>query len=78
VDKHRIAIADQWVRQWPEVGLLSVEARRDDETEWGGWYSRHNGQIEYIGDHITGRFGELLPVSILAGLLLALSFRILR
>ena len=36
----------------------------DDELYWHGWYSRHNGAIEFLGDHAAGDSGmgtKVLP-----------------
>jgi hypothetical protein len=87
VGKHRRALYEQWLRDLPENNMndrnfqAGWPAARDgflkllseNETQWGGWYSRHNGEIEYVGDHIAGRLGESVPASILLALLAGLS-----
>ena len=50
---------------WPVSQTELLSLRSQDDLRWGGWYSRHNGEITYWGDHIVGRFGEWLPVSLL-------------
>jgi hypothetical protein len=75
--KHRVALCDQWLAQlpehnksnptfesnWPVAKTEILKMRQEDDAAWGGWYSRHNGQIEYIGDHVIGRLGEALPAA---------------
>jgi len=87
VDKHRRALYKQWLRnlpennmkdrnfqaRWPAVPDGFLKLLSENETQWGGWYSRHNGEIEYVGDHIAGRLGESVPASILLALLAGLS-----
>ena len=34
----------------------------EDETLWHGWYRRHGGQIEMIGDHFPGDITTILLV----------------
>jgi hypothetical protein len=77
--KHRIALCDQWLAQlpehnksnpafqsnWPVAKTEILKMRQEDDAAWGGWYSRHDGQIEYIGDHVIGRAGEALPAAVL-------------
>jgi hypothetical protein len=84
--KHSSALYERWLRELPERNgndkafQAGWPAFRDqlqhnlDEnaTQWGGWYARHNGEVEYVGDHIAGRFGERIPASILLCLLAGL------
>jgi hypothetical protein len=84
--KHSSALYERWLRELPERNMNDKAfqsgwpAFRDqllhnlaeNATQWGGWYSRHNGEIEYVGDHIAGRLGEIIPASILLGLLAGL------
>jgi hypothetical protein len=29
----------------------------NNRKEWGGWYQRHDGKLEYLGDHVAGPNG---------------------
>jgi hypothetical protein len=85
--KHRIALYDRWLRELPEHNAndqafqAGWPAARDEflgrwkeyETNWGGWYWRHNGEVQYIGDHIVHRLGEKTPALVLLGLLAGLT-----
>jgi hypothetical protein len=78
-EKHRWALSDRWLRELParhgtdEVFKIIWPVRRDeianlkkqDELQWGGWYSRHNGELTFWGDHVAGRFGALPPAAVL-------------
>jgi hypothetical protein len=48
------------------------ESLRGDEVFWHGWYARHNGSIEFLGDHTAGKSG--IGATILAGILAVLAF----
>jgi len=81
-DKHRLKLYDRWLEElpqrygndeqfqkgWPSGRDEFLRRRGELETHWGGWYSRHNGEIEYVGDHMIGRLGEGIPASILLAL----------
>jgi hypothetical protein len=43
----------------------------DDELYWHGWYARHNGAIEFLGDHAAGESG--MGTKVLACLLVVLA-----
>jgi hypothetical protein len=45
---------------------------REDELYWHGWYARHNGAIEFLGDHDAGESG--MGTKILTFLLVVLAF----
>jgi hypothetical protein len=84
--KHHLSLTDYWLVQlpeknrnnptfesgWPAAKNEILKMRQEDEDAWGGWYARHNGEIQYIGDHVVGRVGEALPVAILFILLIGL------
>jgi hypothetical protein len=85
-EKHRYALCDRWLRDlpqrhgkdatfqiiWPVSEAQIVTLKKQDELQWGGWYSRHNGEITYLGDHVAGRLGERVPASVLLALLAGL------
>jgi hypothetical protein len=37
-------------RQLAEVLKSQIE---EDRTIWHGWYSRHGGSVEFLGDHVA-------------------------
>jgi hypothetical protein len=92
LDKHQVALSERWLEElpqrnakdpsfessWPAAKASLLEIQNEDITAWGGWYSRHGGEIQYIGDHIAGKFGEVVPVSILLVLLLVLMIILVR
>ena len=81
-EKHRWALCDQWLKDlperhkndpnfkvvWPtsEAEILSLKSQ--NEMQWGGWYSRHNGELTYFGDHVAGVWGETVPALMLLAL----------
>jgi hypothetical protein len=84
--KHRLGLYDRWLKEiparngddkvfqevWPETRDEFQQNRERNQIQWCGWYSRHNGETEYVGDHIAGRLGEAVPASILLALLVVL------
>ncbi len=51
------------------VGLLRQERQRlidADARDWGGWFSRHDGRVTYLGDRLAGAAG-MIRFAILAG-----------
>jgi hypothetical protein len=90
--KHRVALCDEWLAQmpehnksnpkfesnWPGLQTKILKMRQEDDIGWGGWYSRHNGEIEYIGDHVVGRVGEALPAAVLLILAVGLIATLIR
>jgi hypothetical protein len=90
--KHRRALYDRWLRElpvknandqvfqqgWPKVREEFLRLQEENEEQWGGWFSRHNGEITYVGDHITGRVGERIPVVVLLALLAGLTLVLIR
>jgi hypothetical protein len=81
-EKHRWALCDRWMRDlpqrhgrdaafqivWPVSEAEIVTLKKQDELQWGGWYSRHEGEITYLGDHVIGRLGERVPALVLLAL----------
>jgi hypothetical protein len=63
--KHQMAYCEKWLatgesyrRGDPSVEPARVDLRsavaeqlKEDDTLWHGWYRRHGGEIELIGDH---------------------------
>jgi hypothetical protein len=90
--KHRILLYDRWLHELPkryandpvfQAGWSAphdefLRQREEYETAWGGWYSRHDGEVEYIGDHVVGRIGENLPTVFLVALTLGLVAMLLK
>jgi 4-amino-4-deoxy-L-arabinose transferase-like glycosyltransferase len=90
--KHRIALCDQWLAKlpehygsnpafesrWPVAKAEILKMRQEDEAAWGGWYSRHNGRIQYIGDHVISHVGEPLPAAVLLILMVPLIATLIR
>jgi hypothetical protein len=82
-EKHAFALSEKWINElpernsdnprfqaiWPAARASLLKVPIDDANAWGGWYSRHGGEVQYIGDHISGTLGE----GIVASILLALS-----
>jgi hypothetical protein len=85
-EKHQRALCDRWLTDlperyknesffkmvWPASEGELHSLRSQDELRWGGWYSRHNGQITYLGDHVVGQVGEWGPITVLTALLAGL------
>jgi hypothetical protein len=81
-EKHRLALCDRWLRElparhgtdatfqiiWPARQSEIVNLKKQDELQWGGWYSRHNGEMSLVGDHVAGRFGSRIPALALLAL----------
>ena len=76
--KHRLALCDRWLKElperyatekpfqifWPSYRAQISDLRKED-GQWGGWYSRHDGEILYFGDHVAGTVGERVPLFVL-------------
>ncbi len=81
-EKHQRALCDRWLQElpqrnknesffkliWPASQSELLTLRSQDDVRWGGWYSRHNGEITYWGDHVAGVFGDWVPASVLLAL----------
>jgi len=88
-EKHRWALSNRWLKDlperykdnrnfqvvWPFSQTEILGLKNQDAMQWGGWYSRHNGELTYFGDHFAGVWGEFVPASLLlvlaAGLIAA-------
>ncbi len=82
--KHQMAYSEKWLASGESYrpGDLAVDAARvnlraaiadqlkEDDTLWHGWYARHSGEIELIGDHFGGSDApSVLLVLVAIGLL---------
>jgi hypothetical protein len=74
--KHEYSLAEQWSRQLDSSPADDVAAQRSavqfrqvldkNQHAWYGWYQRHGGSVEFLGDHLAGpRFLGLDVQSIL-------------
>ena len=62
--KHEYSLAEQWLRQMDSsppgdvaahpTGLELREVLDRDQHAWDGWYQRHGGSVEFLGDHLAG------------------------
>jgi hypothetical protein len=66
--KHQVALCRQWLAtgeafhkgdpafEQAKVDLRAAIAERvqEDDTIWHGWYRRHGGEFDLIGDHFGG------------------------
>ena len=81
--KHQYELCKLWVAELApymdkEAGArqLATELKsqiEEDRTAWYGWYSRHGGSVEFLGDHVAQRSivsggGLLLLLGLFAGL----------
>ena len=41
----------------PPMSAQIAQARADDASMWQGWYQRHDGEMEFLGDHVAGGAG---------------------
>jgi hypothetical protein len=81
-EKHRWSLSTRWLEDlpnrhkkdpifqavWPVSEAEISKLKSDDEQQWGGWYSRHGGELTSFGDHVVERWGEKIPASILVAL----------
>jgi hypothetical protein len=61
--KHQYELSKLWIAELAphvdkEVGArqLAEELKsqiEEDRTAWYGWYSRHGGSVEFLGDHVA-------------------------
>ena len=76
--KHQRALVEQWISEARSAGVnLLASDRRvrilydEDEFMWHGWFSRHQGRAQYLGDHVPTRAAAavlwIMFVSIIAG-----------
>jgi hypothetical protein len=87
--KHRIALHTRWLAELeqrhgsdpafrkilPNLTSQIATLRSDDAHDWQGWFGRHGGEIEFLGDRIANRFGPMTGVgtALLVGLFLGLA-----
>ena len=64
--KHQYQLSQQWLRalaashpddkgltpQQQDARKFLTETVREDDSLFGGWYQRHGGQVEFLGDHL--------------------------
>ena len=82
--KHQYRLADEWSRGVDSYAPAdhTIDAARsaardrlaalraDDERYWHGWYRRHGGEVEYLGDHFgSGDAASAVLVALFAGIL---------
>jgi hypothetical protein len=85
--KHQFAMADEWLQQTGKLRLpvssqssldqlraMLQGSRGEDAILWHGWYSRHGGEMTFLGDWVAGRWpgGIALPLAAMVALLLAM------
>jgi hypothetical protein len=84
--KHQRALCDRWLKEmpekygnepgfpivWPGYRFQIENLRKQDDAQWGGWYSRHGGEVGFLGDQVVGAVGEKLPLFVLTVLLVGL------
>ena len=72
-----LAMGESYRRGDPAVEAARADLRaaiadqlKEDDTLWHGWYARHGGEIELIGDHFGGSDApSVLLVLVVIGLL---------
>jgi hypothetical protein len=81
--KHQRILCDRWLKVlpeqyggdatfkiiWPAYQTEIINLKKQDEFHWGSWYSRHDGEMHYLGDSAAGPLGESITLSILLILL---------
>jgi len=87
--KHKLAAYYWWLRaldaQYANDASFKVlrsrfedrirQARSDDATAWQGWFDRHDGEVQFLGDHVAGTTGAgtNIALAMLAILFVALA-----
>ena len=61
--KHQYELCQLWIAELAPHVAREAEARQlaevltaqieEDRTAWYGWYSRHGGSVEFLGDHVA-------------------------
>jgi hypothetical protein len=82
--KHQYELSKLWMAELAPHADSEVGARQlaavlksqieEDRTAWYGWYSRHGGSVEFLGDHVAqssmvSHAGLLLLLGLFAGLI---------
>jgi hypothetical protein len=59
----------------PNLTSQIATMRAEDAAAWQGWFSRHGGQLEFLGDRVANRFGPMTGVgtALLVALFLGLA-----
>jgi hypothetical protein len=65
-------------RDWPQFRQQILNLEDDDRVYWGGWFSRHGGQITYIGDHFASKLRDDVVCAIVFTLLAALVIAVMQ
>jgi hypothetical protein len=83
--KHQYELCKQWLAQlapYLEKDAAAQPLARDlrsqlaeDRTAWDGWYSRHNGSVQFLGDHLASSPARS---GVMAGVLLVFFGALLR
>jgi hypothetical protein len=82
--KHRLTLHTRWLGELrerhgdepafqkilPKLTAQLANLQAEDATTWQGWFGRHGGEIEFLGDRVANRFGPMKAVG--TALLLAL------
>jgi hypothetical protein len=90
--KHQFAAAGEWLRLtqalFPAAAPPAVEqlrtalenSRGQDAVLWHGWYSRHGGEMTFLGDWVAGSWpgGIALPLAVWMAMFLAIMAAMVR
>jgi hypothetical protein len=87
--KHRLALHERWVAELgkrhgndgafqkilPKLTSQIATMEAEDATTWQGWFGRHGGELEFLGDHLASRVGPMTGVgtALLVALFLGLA-----
>jgi hypothetical protein len=69
--KHQLAVYYRWLRELnqrygqdpaframlPNYQAKINQERADDASVWQGWFARHDGEAQFLGDHVSGGAG---------------------
>jgi hypothetical protein len=82
--KHRLAVYQWWLRDLsqryggdpafqrmlPGYKRTMDQSEANDATAWQGWFGRHGGEVEFLGDHVAGLSTgfQVMLVALFAGL----------
>ena len=81
--KHQLAVYGWWLEALnrqngnnpafqalvPQFQKAEAKTRLDDLAHWQGWFGRHGGEVEFLGDHVAGNSGwgtNVAAVTVLA------------
>jgi len=76
--KHQLANAERWRAELrnvqaegkPRVMAMLDQLAGDDPRLFKGWYARHGGEMEYLGDHFgASDIPSIVMVIVFAGLM---------